>query len=87
MKENWDKVHGVLSQREIVLDRYIKTTLAEFSSHDVAQEIKTFFEGKDTKGFDRGLLQAADSIKSKANYKSRDEAMVLEWLQAHGYAG
>lgn len=40
----------------------------------------------DTKGYDRGLVQVSDTVKANANYKERDQELVLEWLKVHGYA-
>lgn len=86
IKKNWNSVHGKLSGNSVVLDRYLKNSLQKFASHEKEKEIASFFEGKDTKGFDRGLVQVSDTIRGDANYKERDERLVLEWLQAHGYA-
>lgn len=84
--KNWDMVHGKLSGNSVVLDRYLKNCLQKFASHDREREIARFFENKDKTGFDRGLVQVSDTIRSNANYKERDERLTLEWLQAHGYA-
>ena len=86
VKNNWQKVHSILSANPVVLDRYLKTSLAKFASHEVERDIAAFFKDKDTKGYDRGLVQVADTVKANANYKERDEGLLLEWLQAHGYA-
>ena len=85
VKNNWEKVHSTLSENPVVLDRYIKWTLSKFANHEVEKDIAEFFMNKDTKRYDRGLVQVADSVKANANYRERDEALTLEWLQAHGY--
>ncbi len=85
MQQNWEKVSEKLSINPVVLDRYIKTTLSKFSSHKMEQEISSFFKDKDTEAYDRGLVQVSDSVRANANYKERDEQLVLEWLKAHGY--
>lgn len=79
-------MHKKLSGNPVVLDRYLKTTLAKFASHQIEKDIATFFKDKDTKGYDRGLVQVSDTVKANASYKERDEAVVLEWLKAHDYA-
>lgn len=86
IKNNWSKVHGKLSVNSVVLDRYLKQTLSKFSDKAVGQEIDAFFKNKDTKGFDKGLAQVQDTINANAAYKQRDEKLILEWLQANGYA-
>ncbi|KAK3169927.1 hypothetical protein OEA41_009311 [Lepraria neglecta] len=86
VKENWSAVHKKLSANSVITDRYLKTTLSKFASHEVEQNIAAFFKDKDTKGYDRGLVQVSDTVSANANYKQRDEQQVQEWLKAHGYA-
>lgn len=85
VKEHWDTVSKKLSVNPVVMDRYMKTGLSKFSSHDVEKDIASFFKGKDTKGYDRGLVQVSDTVRASANYKERDEQLILEWLKAHDY--
>ena len=85
VKQDWEAVHRKLSVNPVVLDRYLKTTLSKFASHEVERDITKFFEDKDTKGYDRGLVQVSDTVRANANYKERDEAIVVEWLKTHGY--
>lgn len=85
VKENWNSVSKKLSSNPVVMDRYLKTCLSKFSNHEIEQEIGAFFKDKNTKGYDRGLVQASDNVRANANYKERDEQLVLEWLKAHDY--
>lgn len=85
IKDHWDVVHNKLSGNSVVLDRYLKNSLQKFASHEKEEDISTFFQNKDTKGFDRGLVQVSDTVRGNANYKKRDEERVLEWLRAHDY--
>ena len=66
-------------------DRWIKFGLPNYSDHEIEQEIASFFKDKDTSAFRRSLVIVSDTIKGNANYKARDEKVVLEWLEAHGY--
>ena len=86
IKENWDSVHKKLSGNLVVIDRFLKNSLQKFASHEVEKDIAAFFEDKDTKGYDRGLIQVSDTVKGNAKYKERDEGLILEWLKAHEYA-
>ncbi|KAL8690302.1 MAG: hypothetical protein Q9218_004222 [Villophora microphyllina] len=86
IKDHWDVVHGKLSGNSVVLDRYLKNSLQKFASHEKEKDIAAFFQGKDTKGFDRGLVQVSDTVRGNANYKERDEELLLEWLKARDYA-
>lgn len=85
MKENWTAVHQKLSASSVVADRYLKTCLSKFASHKVEKEIAAFFKDKNIEGYDRGLVQVADAVMANANYKERDEALVLEWLKDSKY--
>jgi hypothetical protein len=86
IKENWDKVYERLSVNLTLLDRFLRLSLNQFSDHKVEQDITAFFGGRDNRGYDQGLRVISDTIRGNANYKQRDEALVLEWLKAHGYA-
>ncbi|KAL8660145.1 MAG: hypothetical protein Q9226_000051 [Calogaya cf. arnoldii] len=85
IKDHWDVVHRKLSGNSVVLDRYLKNSLQKFASHDKEKDISRFFQEKNTKGFDRGLVQVSDTVRGNANYKERDEEIVLEWIRTHGY--
>ena len=60
--------------------------LSKFADHQISDDITAFFKDKDTGAYDRALVIVADNIRTNASYKERDEALVLEWLRAHGYA-
>ena len=84
-KAQWDRVKKRLGVSNIVLDRWIKS-LGSYSDHAIEQDIHEFFKDKETGSFNRSLVIISDTIKGNANYKARDEKVLLEWLQAHGYA-
>ena len=86
IRENWTAVHGKLLANIATTNQYFKKTLSKFASHDIEKDIAAFFKGKDTKGYDRGLVEALDTVRANASYKERDEQLVLEWLEAHRYA-
>ena len=86
IKQNWELVSKKLGGNPVVLDRFLKLSLSKFVSYEFEKDMRTFFEGKDTKGYDRGLVQVSDGVKANAAYKEREQELVLEWLKAHGYA-
>lgn len=86
IKENWDsKVYPQLSGNMVVLERFLRVTLNKFASMEVERDIHNFFNGKDNRGYDRGLAVIQDTIVAAAKYKERDAALIKEWLGAHGY--
>jgi aminopeptidase N len=86
IKANWSaKVFPELSGNMVVLERFLRMSLKKFASFEVEKDIGEYFEGKDLRGFDRGLSVARDTIIGAAKYKERDEGRVREWLGANGY--
>ncbi|KAJ5874451.1 Small GTPase superfamily [Penicillium soppii] len=86
IKENWDSVSTRLSFNNIVFERFVRMGLSKFADHQISDDIAAFFKDKDTTAYDRALVIVSDNIRTNASYKERDVALVLEWLQAHGYA-
>lgn len=85
-RDQWERVTNRLGVSNIVLDRWIKMGLTGFSDLEVEKDIASFFKDKDTTPFARSLVIISDSITANASYKQRDEKILLEWLQANGYA-
>jgi hypothetical protein len=86
LKKNWNSVEARLSANNVVFERFVRMGLSKFADHSIGTDIALFFQNKDTSAYDRALVIVADSIRTNAAYKERDEKQVLEWLQAHGYA-
>lgn len=86
MKNNWSTVEGRLSANNVVFERFVRMGLSKFADHRTGEDIASFFQDKDTSAYDRALVIVSDTIRTNARYKERDEKLVLEWLQAHGYA-
>ena len=86
IQDNFQSIYDSLSKNMVVLDRFLKISLTKFDSREKEQEIASFFEGKDNRGYDRTLGVIKDTILTRAAYKERDGEIVLEWLKANGYA-
>ena len=84
MKNNWDACVAKLSN-PIVLDRFVRVSLGNFTDEAKVDEIEKFFADKDTKSFDRTLETVKDKIRGRAAYRKRDAAGLREWLGANGY--
>ena len=85
IRQNWPMIHARLSGNMVVLERFLRVSLAKFASYETEREIADFFKDKDQKGYDRGLAVVRDSISNNARYKENDQGLVKEWLGAHGY--
>lgn len=86
IKTNWKTVNEKLSTNNIVIDRFFRTGLNKYADRGIEKDITAFFQGKDTAAYERSLVIISDTVRGNANYKERDESLVLEWLKAHGYA-
>lgn len=86
IKGNWDSVEARLSANNVVFERFVRMGLSKFADHNIGADIASFFEKKNTGAYDRALVIVSDTIRTNARYKERDEKLVLEWLQANGYA-
>ncbi|KAJ5238695.1 hypothetical protein N7468_003314 [Penicillium chermesinum] len=86
IKSNWTSVEARLSSNNIVFDRFIRMGLSKFADHQTGEDITAFLKSKNIGALTRALIIVADNIRTNASYKERDQALVLEWLQAHGYA-
>ena len=69
----------------IVVDRFVQVSLPGFNNTEAVGEIEAFFEGKDTKSFDRTLETVKDKIRGRAAYRERDIEGLREWLTSNGY--
>ena len=85
-RDNWERIQKRLGGTFVVQDRWIKLGLANYSDLEIEKDIASFFKNKDTSAFNRSLVIVSDTIRGYASYKARDEKVLLEWLEAHGYA-
>jgi ERAP1-like C-terminal domain len=85
-KGQWKRLNDRLGVNNICMDRWMKMGLSNYSDHSIQTDISDFFKDKDTRAYDRSLIVITDTIKGNTNYKQRDEQLVEEWLESHGYA-
>ncbi|KAB8234627.1 peptidase family M1-domain-containing protein [Aspergillus alliaceus] len=86
IKNNWNTVEVRLSANNVVFERFVRMGLSKFADQSIGEDIASFFQNKETSAYDRALVIVSDSIRTNVRYKERDEKLVLDWLQAHGYA-
>ncbi|KAG0676788.1 Aminopeptidase 2 mitochondrial [Pichia californica] len=85
MKTKWDDLVKLLPPGLSMLGSVVQVCTSGFTSMKQYEEIESFFKTKNTKGFDQGLAQSLETIKSKSNWVARDAEDVNAWLKAHGY--
>lgn len=85
VRNEFATISGRLAARSVTMDRFIKTTLSKFATHEMEREISEFFKDKDQSGWERAVVQVVDNVRTNAKYRERDEKLVEEWLKAHQY--
>lgn len=84
-KAKYDRLHALMSTNMVVLDRFIKLTLCNYQSPEMADEVEQFFSDKDVRGFERALKQVLDQIQINATWYDRDHQKVSDWLSKNGF--
>lgn len=87
MKENWEAIQKKCPPGLSMLSSMVQMCTSGFTSEEQLKDVRAFFEGKSTKGFDRSLEQSSDSIRAKAGWLRRDREDVERWLRENGYLG
>lgn len=82
---NWDAIYNLLPPGLSMLGSVVTLASSGFTQESQKQEVKKFFETKNTKGFDSNLAQSLDMITAKANWASRDSAKIKSWLKENTY--
>ena len=85
MTGNWDALCKMLPPGLSMLKSVVQICTAGFTKKEQYDKVKAFFDGKDTKGYDQGLAQALESIKSNAAWVKRDNADVEAWLKENKF--
>ncbi|KAH3680603.1 hypothetical protein WICPIJ_008223 [Wickerhamomyces pijperi] len=84
---NWDEITKRLPPGLSMLGSVVSISTSGYTSFEKAEEIEKFFAAKSTKGFDQGLAQSLDTIKSKAAWVKRDNQKVVDWLNSKNLDG
>lgn len=85
MKANWDAIKQKCPPGLSMLSSVVQMCTSGFTSEEQLKDVRAYFEGKSTKGFDRALEQSSDAIRAKAGWLKRDTPDVEHWLHENGY--
>ena len=85
LKVNWDAIYNLLPPGLSMLGSVVQVCTSGFTSMEQYKQVEEFFATKNTKGFDKGLAQSLETIRSKSNWVSRDASDVESWLKSNGY--
>lgn len=75
-RENYTTLHAEMSTNMVVMDRFVKMTLGNYSTSETEKQVREFFKSKDTHGFERSLAQVLDQIAINAACFDRDAQKV-----------
>ena len=85
MKDNWGAIEKKCPPGLSMLSNIVQMCTSGFTTEEQLEDVKAYFAGKSTKGFDRAVEQSSDAIRAKAGWLKRDRADVEAWLQDNGY--
>jgi aminopeptidase 2 len=85
VKGNWAELEKRLPPSLSMLSSVVSISTSSFTHREHIEDIKAFFAGKSTKGYDMSLSQSIDAISAKTAWLERDSKDVQSWLQEHKY--
>jgi aminopeptidase 2 len=63
-----------------MLTNVLHSTLSPFNTEQKAQEIESFFQGKEIKGGEKAIAQSIEIIRARAAFVKRDLASIKEYF-------
>lgn len=84
-KANLERIRDTVGHGIAGFKYLITIILGGLSTRAQWEDVKSFFEEKDTETYNVLLEQGLDSILTKARWLERDGVDVEEWLKANGY--
>ncbi|KAK9354746.1 peptidase family M1-domain-containing protein [Lipomyces doorenjongii] len=85
VKLHWDELEKLLPPGLSMLSSVVSLSTSGFASEADVQDIEEFFSKKNTKGYDKGLAQSLESVRSKIQWVERDREGVKGWLKDNAY--
>ncbi|KAK9487097.1 peptidase family M1-domain-containing protein [Lipomyces starkeyi] len=85
VKLHWDELEKLLPPGLSMLSSVVSLSTSGFASEADVQDIEEFFSKKNTKGYDKGLAQSLESVRSKIQWVARDREAVKGWLKDNAY--
>lgn len=85
LQDNWDDMSKRLPPGFSLLGSLMFISTSAFTSMESRDQVKKFFSGRSTKGFNQNLAQSLDIISCKAKWVNRDREVVKKYLVEHGF--
>ncbi|RFU30932.1 hypothetical protein B7463_g5427, partial [Scytalidium lignicola] len=85
VKSDWDGIKRALSGGLGGVARILQFIVMGLSTREQYDDVKEFFEEKDTAEYDSYLAQGLNALLAKARWVERDRDDVRSWLKDNGY--
>ena len=85
MTSNWSAIEKKAPPGLSMLSSLVQMCSSGFTSKEKEEEVKAWFAGRSTKGFDRAVEQSLDGVRAKAGWVGREREGVEGWLREGGY--
>ncbi|CZR66799.1 related to puromycin-sensitive aminopeptidase and related aminopeptidases [Phialocephala subalpina] len=86
LKTETDKIEDSLGHGLGTYARLVQAVVSALATREQYEDVKRFFEGKNTESYDKYLAQSMNKILAKANWVERDRDDMKAWLKENGYA-
>ena len=80
-----DRILKMVGDAMLGFRSIVNLTLAGLGTREQYNDVKSFFEGKDTESYNTYLAQGLDTILAKAVWVERDRDDVGQWLKENGF--
>jgi aminopeptidase 2 len=80
--EIWKAIPGLTLE---TLWPIFREVLSAFTTEKQEEDVRSFFEGKDTKAFGIKLEQGLEEIAARRRWVERDREDMLAWFKRNGY--
>lgn len=85
IKEKWSRIENLYAGSMGIFAPLLQQALETMVSDEIANDVKTFFEHKETAEYAQGLAVGMESIAWRGTYLERDLDVVRHWLQSRGF--
>ncbi|KAG0651089.1 Aminopeptidase 2 [Hyphodiscus hymeniophilus] len=85
-KNNYDEINQKIGGGIGRFARAVKLCTENLNTREQCEDVKKFFDGKDTEEYNVYLAQSIGMIEAKVSWVDRDREDVKQWLEKRGYS-
>jgi puromycin-sensitive aminopeptidase len=83
MKDQWKELDARYGGGHFMMSNMVKIVTQSFHCEDTHNDVKNFFDSRETKGIERSVKQSLEKIKSNIEWEKRDKANIVSWLREY----